>query len=306
MRTVNKKAIESLIKCGAFDSTGATRQGMLAVLGQAQAAGHKAQEDRLSGQASIFDLAGTQDEAAAPRLAHAPVPGEEFERAELLRLEKETLGIFLSSHPLADVRDALRARVDCSLAELGRKPDGAWITVGGLITEAKRIRTKAGEPMMFATLDDLDGQVELLIFNSAYAGNESKAAVDSRVLVRGRVDHKDRGETKLIVQEIEAFEPSPEEIGAARGPSSAGKPSISRLRSDPLLVRVDARHCRGSVIGDLKSVLEHFPGQTEVLLEMETSSGLRRLRFGPDCRVSRSNALLAELNDLLGPDALVA
>jgi DNA polymerase-3 subunit alpha len=278
---------------------------MLAVLGQAQAAGQKAQEDRLSGQGSIFDLDGEQDQPAAPRPAHAPLPGGEFERAELLRLEKETLGIFLSSHPLADVRDALRARVDCSLAELARKPDGAWVTVGGLITEAKRIRTKAGEPMMFATLDDLDGQVELLIFNSAYAGNESKAAVDSRVLVRGRVDHKERGETKLIVQEIEAFEPSPEEIGAARDSGKGSRAMLSRL-AEPLLVRVDARRCRGSVIGDLKAVLEHFPGQTEVMLEMETSSGLRRLRFGSDCRVSRSNALLAELNDLLGPDALVA
>jgi DNA polymerase III subunit alpha len=152
---------------------------------------------------------------------------------------------------------------------------------------------------MFATLADLDGQVELLIFNSAYAGNESKAAVDQRVLVRGRVDQKERGEIKLIVQEIEAFEPSAEEIDAA------GKPTPVRP-SEPLLVRVDARLCRDSLIGDLKSLLEHFPGQTDVLLEMETSTGLRRLRFGPDCRVSRSRALLAELDELLGPDALVA
>ena len=68
---------------------------------------------------------------------------------------------------------------------------------------------------MFATLDDLEGQVEMLIFNSAYASNESKVGVDKRVIVRGRVDHKDRGETKLVVQEIEPFEPTPEEIAAA-------------------------------------------------------------------------------------------
>jgi DNA polymerase-3 subunit alpha len=296
-RTVNKKAIESLIKCGALDSTGATRKGMLAVLGHAQGAGQKAQEDLLSGQASIFDFDDQQASGGA-RPAHAPVPADEFERSELLRMEKETLGIFLSSHPLADVRDVLRSRVDCSLAEIGGKADGSWVTVGGLITEAKRIRTKSGEPMMFATLDDLDGQVEMLIFKAAYESADSVAAVDKRVIVRGRVDHKDRGDTKLVVQEITPFEPTPEEIAQAR-------PAPAVLTAE-LLLRVDARRCADSLIVDLKSVLEHFPGETDVLLEMDTSSGRRRLRFGPEYRVAASNALRSELDDLLGPDALVA
>src|SRR6185437_258363 len=109
-------------------------------------------------------------------------------------------------------------------AELASKPDGAWVTVGGLITQAKKIRTKSGDPMMFATLDDLDGQVEMLIFNSSYASNESKADVDKRVIVRGRVDHKERGETKLVVQEVEPFEPTAEEIaGAGTTPCAHGR-----------------------------------------------------------------------------------
>jgi DNA polymerase III subunit alpha len=296
-RTVNKKAIESLIKCGALDSTGATRKGMLEVLGLAQGAGQKTQEDELSGQSSIFDL-DDQPASGGARPTHAPVPADEFERSELLRLEKETLGIFLSDHPLADVRDVLRARVDCSLTALGEKPDGSWVTVGGLITEAKRIRTKSGEPMMFATLDDLDGQVEMLIFKAAYEAADSVAAVDKRVIVRGRVDHKDRGDTKLVVQEITPFEPTSEEIAKA-------KPSPAVLTAE-LLLRVDARSCPDSLVFDLKSVLEHFPGDTDVLLEMDTSNGRRRLRFGPEYRVAASNALRSELDELLGPDALVA
>jgi DNA polymerase-3 subunit alpha len=153
--------------------------------------------------------------------------------------------------------------------------------------------------MMFATLDDLDGQVEMLIFNAAYAAAESKASVDKRVIVRGRVDHKERGETKLIVQEVEPFEPTPEEIEAA-------KPARIPPAGEPLLLRVDARSCADSLILDLKSLLEHFPGQTEVLLEMETSDGRRRLRFGSGYQVTPSGALRAELDELLGPDALVA
>jgi DNA polymerase-3 subunit alpha len=311
-RTVNKKSIESLIKCGALDSTGATRKGMLAVLGQAQASGQKAQEDALSGQGSIFDLGDDAVSTASPvAAAHYPqIPAEEFDRVELLAGEKETLGIFLSSHPLTDVRHLLRERADCSLAELASKPDGAWVTVGGLITHAKKIRTKSGEPMMFATLDDLDGQVEMLIFNSAYASNEGKADVDKRVIVRGRVDHKDRGETKLVVQEVEPFEPTPEEIAAAGEPPPelvAKKPLRKGASGiDPVVLKVNARACDETLIGDLKAVLEHFPGDAEVMLQMETSAGPRRLRFGAGYRVSPSVALRAEIDHLLGPDALVA
>ena len=72
-------------------------------------------------------------------------------------MEKETLGLFLSSHPLKEVRPALRAKVDCTLAEVCDKKDGDWVTVGGMISECKKIRTKKGDMMMFATLDDLEG-----------------------------------------------------------------------------------------------------------------------------------------------------
>src|SRR5207302_8987225 len=131
-------------------------------------------------------------------------------------VEKETVGLFLSSRPLREVRPALRAGVECSLAERGGKRDGEWVTVGGMIAEAKRIRTKKGEPMLSATLDDLEAQVEMLIFNSAYASNAEKVDLDRVLLVRGRVDHKDRGETKLVAQEIEVFDPSPQEVDRAR------------------------------------------------------------------------------------------
>ena len=309
-RTVNKKAIESLVKCGALDSTGATRKGMLSVLAQAQASGAKAQDDALSGQGSIFDLepAGA---GGPPASAHyPPLPADECDGVELLAMEKETLGIFLSSHPLAEVRHLLRARTDCSLGEVGSKPDGAWVTVGGLIVQAKRIRTKSGEPMMFATLDDLEGQVEMLIFNSAYAANESHVGVDKRVIVRGRLDHKERGETKLVVQEIEPFEPTPEEIAAAGAPPAeiAAARGTRAVTSGPesVVIKVDATLCDEMLIADLKALLEHFPGQAEVLLEMATKAGSRRLRFGSGYRVSMSGNLRAELDELLGPEALVA
>src|SRR6201747_2706411 len=159
-RAVNKRAIECLIKCGALDSTGDTRKGMLETLPAAQSAGQKAQADAQMGQGSIFDFgedAGATGSGAAQAHHRPPISAVEFDRAELLALEKETLGTYLSSHPLAEVRGALSARVDCSLAELGGKADGSWVTVGGIVVECKKIRTKSGSQMMFATLADGGG-----------------------------------------------------------------------------------------------------------------------------------------------------
>ena len=119
-RAVNKRAIECLIKCGALDSTGATAQGdARRCCRRRSRPGQKSQEDALRGQASIFALDdGDGGRAAGFRSQHPPILGEEFEQRELLAMEKETLGTFLSDHPLSEVRDALRVRADCTLAEL--------------------------------------------------------------------------------------------------------------------------------------------------------------------------------------------
>jgi DNA polymerase-3 subunit alpha len=290
-RAVNKRAVECLVKCGALDSTGASRRGMLEVLPSAASFGQKAQEDSRMGQGSIFDLGGgAADAGEVPSHHHPPIITEEFDQRELLRLEKETLGTFLSSHPLAEVRDALRARVDCSLSELEGKADGSIVTVGGIVTEAKRIRTKRGDPMMFATLDDVEGQVEMLILGQAFNDSGDDVAVDAVLVVRGRLDHKERGESKLLVQAIEVFQPSEDEVAKARAARDPG----------PVLLRVNAAQFGATLIEDLKGVFEHFPGDAEVLLEMETREGTRRLRFGREYRVQPSAGLDAELDALLG------
>ncbi len=304
-RAVNKKAIEALVKCGALGSTGASRKGMLAVLEQAQAGGQKAQQDALVGQGSIFDLAplaAPQDEPAAPpgsppatafggllRPSHPPIPAEEFDQADLLAVEKEAIGLFVSAHPLKPVREALRARTDCALAELPERRDKDWVTVGGIITEARRIRTRAGEAMMFATLDDLEGSAELLVFGKALAEHERELAVDRVVLVRGRVDQKEAGKTCLIVQAAEAYAPSDEEIERAKASRTASPVE------EAVCLRVDAARLPASAIDELKELLERFPGTAEVVLEMDTSRGLRRLQLGDAYRVKPTAALQAEL-----------
>jgi DNA polymerase III subunit alpha len=297
-RAVNKRAIEALIKCGALGSTQATRKGMLMVLEQAQAAGSKQQQDAQIGQGSIFDMG---DATPAFQTASPPIPPEEFDQPDLLAAEKESIGVFISAHPLKQVREALRMKVDASLTELCNYKDGEWVTAGGIITQAKKIRTKKGDPMMFATLDDLEGSLEILVFGNALSEYEGALGVDEVVLVRGRVDHKDAEKTCIVVQKVEPFRPTDEEVAKA-------KEDVAKLQIGPIPFRlcVDAALLPASAIDELKEILGNFPGESDVVLEMATSAGRRTLKLGPSYRVSINASLKAELDHILGSAFLPA
>jgi DNA polymerase III subunit alpha len=316
-RTVNKKAIEAIVKCGALGSTGASRKGMLAVLEQAQAKGQKIQQDTLIGQGSIFDLQdeppGAQAGSPSPGTSaggilagaglisvHPPIPAEEFDQPELLAAEKEAIGLFVSAHPLKPLREILRARVDCPISALEDRRDKDWVTVGGIITEAKRIRTRNGDHMMFATLDDLAGSVEMLVFGKALAEHEAALAVDEVVIVKGRVDHKEAGKTCLVVQTLETFAPSAEEIERARAEANAASRTATAL-AQPVHLRVAAADLSASALDELKQAIEDFPGPAEVRVELLTSTRPLHLRLGEEYRVQNTPTLRAELEHALGP-----
>jgi DNA polymerase-3 subunit alpha len=312
-RAVNKKAIEALIKCGALGSTGATRMGMLAVLEAAQAAGQKAQQDALVGQGSIFDLepapsaspSGAAPGAGLLRPSHPPIPSEEFDQPQMLVAEKEAIGLFISAHPLKPMREALRARVDCPLAALADRRDKDWVTVGGIITECKKIRTRNGDHMMFATLDDLEGSVEILVFGKSLAENETALAVDQVVLVRGRVDHKEAGKTCVVAQTVDQFAPSEQEI--ERADVEAKAISVARtVAAQPVRLQVDAGRLPASAIEDVKDIIESNSGPAEVVLEMITSAGTRFLRLGEAYRVLHTPGVRAELEQVLAPGNALA
>ena len=299
-RCVNKKAIEALVKCGAFSSTGASRKGMLGVLEQAQASGQKSQLDAEIGQGSIFDLGPAPDASGAAAAfaapTHPPIPSEEFDQSTLLAVEKESIGLFLSAHPLKEVREALMVKVDTPLSALHERKDQDWLTAGGIITQVKKIRTKSGSPMMFATLDDLEGSVDLVIFERTMLEYEPK--VDEIVLVRGKLDHGEKG-TSMVVQAIEPFAATQAEVEAARA-------QLARvpIGPQPLRYRVDATRLPATVMDDLRHVLESFPGESELLLDLATTAGPRVLKFGSGFRVAASSTLKAELDRILGPAAV--
>jgi DNA polymerase-3 subunit alpha len=281
---VNRRALESLVKCGALDSTGGTRLGMLAVLDQVLAYGQKQAADRLAGQASIFD--GAFDDADASRERHhPPIPETEFDERELLRLEKETLGLYVSEHPLERVRAELRRKTDCSLADLERRRDGDVVTVGGIVSGLKQVTTKRGDPMVFATLDDPSGSAEVVVFNSTYAAAREHLEEDRILVVKGRVDHKQAGETKLVAMDVSLFESVPERR--------------------EVRLRIDARQAPAGLVRELAALVRDFPGDAPVFVALETSLGERTLALGPGYRVKPNSDFFAEVRALLGETAVV-
>ncbi|HET8606055.1 MAG TPA: DNA polymerase III subunit alpha [Gaiellaceae bacterium] len=277
----NKRVLEALVKCGALDSTGATRKGMLEVLEQAVAWGQKQQADRLLGQASIFDLG---DATEAPPRHHPVLPADEFEKAELLRLEKEVLGLYVSEHPLHAIRDQLRRKTDCTLAELDRRRDGEAVTVAGIVAGVKQLTTKKGEPMVFLTLEDVTGSAECVVFASVYAQARELCTADRIVVARARIDRKE-GESKLLASELQPFE------------------AVAERRE--VTLRIDAAKARAGIIRELSRVIGDFPGESPVLVKCETSEGPRLLQLGPRFRVQPTSEFYGEVKALLGEAALL-
>jgi DNA polymerase-3 subunit alpha len=281
---VNKRSLESLVKCGALDSTGASRMGMLAVLEQALGHGQKLAQDRLIGQSSLFDGGlGEVDEVLERH--HPSIPATEFEKPELLRLEKETLGLYVSEHPLADVRDQLRRKTDATLGELERRRDGETVTIGGIVTGVKHTTTKRGDLLVFLTLDDPTGSAEVVVFNQTYNTARELCVADRIVIVRGRVDHKQAGETKVVASEISAFE------------------AVRERRE--VRFALDAREAPAGVIRELARLVREFPGEAPVYLSLTTSEGPKTFALGPEYKVRPDPDFLAEAKALLGSASLV-
>jgi DNA polymerase-3 subunit alpha len=278
----NKRALESLVKCGALDSTGDSRIGMLGVLEAALESGARSQADRLVGQGSIFDLGDTEEHKSLKR---RDVPVIEADKRELLRMEKETLGLYVSEHPLHSVREQLRRKTDCTLAEIERRRDGEIVTVGGIVSAVKGLTTKKGEPMVFMRLDDVTGGAEVVVFNSVYASSRELCVTDQILIVKGRIDHKQEGETKLLAMEVSEFE------------------AVAERRD--VTIKIDARVARAGLIRELAGLVRDFPGESHVNLLLEMSEGTKQFVLGPQYKVKPVPDFFAEAKALLGEAAVL-
>jgi DNA polymerase III subunit alpha len=281
----NKKTVESLIKAGAFDSLGDPRRGLLNVHAEAIDSFMATKRNEAHGQ---FDLFGGGDDPGEDSLeVIPPVPIGEWDKSVLLQYEREMLGLYVSDHPLFGVEHVLASATDCTIATLtgsDDRADGSHVTIGGLVSGLQRKVTKKGDVWAIATIEDLEGAIEVMFFPQTYNLFATSLAEDAVVVVKGRLDRRD-DVPKLIAMELSL-------------------PDLSEGPRGPVVISLPVVRCTPPVVERLKEVLGTHPGATEVHLRLQAASRTTVLRIDDGLRVNPSPALMGDLKALLGPACL--
>jgi DNA polymerase-3 subunit alpha len=285
---LNKRTVESLVKAGAFDSLGHPRKGLLHVFEQVVDQALSRRREQAAGILSLFDgLLEPHGGGSSFDDRRVPVPGVEFDKTTRLAFEKEMLGLYVSDHPLLGLEAAVRRLADCSITGL-REPgpagapgsrEGELTTVAGVVTSLTVRYTRRGERMASFILEDLESQIETLVFPKAMQSCGHLLEEDAIVCVKGRLDTRD-DQPKLVCMEL-----SRPELGDAetRG-------------AEPLRVQLSPGALSDQRLVDLKALLLAHPGSSPVLLCL----GDRVLRLPPQFSVEPRAGLLGELRELLG------
>jgi DNA polymerase-3 subunit alpha len=276
---LNKKAVESLVKAGAFDSLGHKR---LALLQSFEAIVDGTLARRREHDMGVQSLFGSIEDG--PTFDERPDIGDvDFPKKERLAHEKEMLGLYVSDHPLFGLERLMARRADATIAILDELDDGSRRTVGGVITALQRKWTKRGDLMAVFTLEDLQGSVEVMVFPKTMEVIGHLLEEDAVVLLGARVDRRD-DTPKLIASDVELFEAAGDEE----------RPLRLQLHPSRL---TDATVCR------LKELFSDFPGDAEVHILL-SEKGV--LRLPDEFLVDTNSGLVGELRVLLGADAVLA
>ena len=199
LRVVNRRAVESLIKAGSFDSLGYHRKSLFEFLDRAIESGQNAQRDRLSGQKKLF-MAPEMTSAEGP-VSDIPDAGEWPDRQKWT-YEKETLGYYVTGHPLRNYTRELKKFSKFSTLDITEEISGQEVSVGGMITGLRQLRTRKGDSMAAFELEDLSGTVQVLVWPNAYKRNSQLMEDDVPVLVRGRCELDAKGEIRLLCSQL--------------------------------------------------------------------------------------------------------
>ena len=305
---VNRKVIESLIKAGAFDSMGGRRAQYMEILDQCIDRAKAVQRDRLSGQMSLFGVgqpASTQVDATEVELPDIP----EWPKLQRLAGEKETVGFFLTGHPLEGVRDDLRRVTDTDISGAAKLRDGQAVRIGGLIAGCKEHKSKKGDRMAFTVLEDMNASIEVIVFPSTFAECAHLLTSEQPLIVTGTVQQGERtakgaaggeerphGEdgkqqeqlrAKVIAQEVRTLEEALEQY------------------AERVLITLPAGSTSRQHMMDLKEELYRFHGTTPVLLTLHFDNrGQVDIQVMKDMGVRACPDFIRTIGRLCGPRAL--
>ncbi|MGN8834039.1 DNA polymerase III subunit alpha [Allisonella histaminiformans] len=277
-RTVNARACESLIKCGALDDLGANRPQMLEALPQAMSNAAMVREDRQSGQISLFGQSEPVHE-----VAYKPLP--DASAREKIDWERQLLGFYVSGHPLDRFKNEMKQCVPLSELEgEGRVTlDGKLITVGGIINHVKGMVTKKGAPMGYITLEDFTGEIEVVVFPSAWEKYRELLRNDAAILLSGRVQANERT-VHILAERIALLD----DVKQRKENQIAQRGHIRALH-----LYLDEWHESAEVSRQLAVILKRHHGQIPVFLHMERTRKKITMneQFANDGSVASENAL---------------
>jgi len=283
-RRVNRRVIESLIKAGAFDSFGVRRSQLFAILDQALELAQAAQRDKLSGQISLFSVV---PETKAAKAAKIELPDiAEWDDQQKLANEKETVGFYITGHPLDNYKEAIQTITDSDATGLADFADGQTVRIGGLIKSIKELKSKKGDQMAFVSLETVTGVVEVVVFPNTYAQCSSLLSSEEPLIVLGNLQKEERG-IKIIAEAVDR-------LTDAREKYTAGAHVI--LQADRM---------SRPVLEGLRKLLRQNPGSCPLSLTLHFNNrGEVDISAPEDFTVLPSQELKRKTRELLGYGAL--
>jgi len=280
-RTVNRKVIESLIKCGAFDSFGLKRAQGMAVLEQAIESADIVHKDRNAGQLSFFSNFNEQNDFKTSEIKVPDIP--EWAERQLLGYEKEMLGFYITAHPLAKYKDTLAGYVKHTINQLAGLEDNRQITVAGIINSIKKTVTrKSGEKMAILNLEDLESACEVLVFPSVFTKFGQFLKEDEIIFVKGRLSLKEDS-PKIVAEEVIPLEEARDKL------------------TKVLVITLVTAGLEKEMLELLKDVLSKYPGKIPVCLIFTNQKNQSvRMVLSDTFRIQPSDALVKDIEELLG------
>ncbi len=286
LHKVNKRMLEGLIKAGAFDSTGARRAQLMAVLDQAVDEGAAAQEERERGQTSIFGDGPSSDSVHG--LTEAVLPDlPEWDQGQMLKYERELTGFYITAHPLSRFEAALKKFSTATTGTLGEVTDGKEVKLCGIVTTVKALTTKKGDRMAYAQIEDPQGLVEIIVFPDLFKSASDLLVPERVVQITGIVDRAEKG-TRVKGTKIEALE-------------SLLARSVSRIN-----IRVNDGPDASAQLGQVEQILRRHPGPTAISFTLCLPPDIEADTAPvPNVKVLPSEGFVAEVENVLGKGAVV-
>jgi len=283
LRRVNKRVVESLIACGALDSTGAHRSQLMAVLEEALDYGQKVQKERCDPQMGLFDD-GMDCTLSVTPPAMLKIP--EWEEKERLAKEKEALGFYISGHPLTRHAKTMAKFTTANTENLAEVTDGRMVRIGGMVTASKVIRTKKEELMAFVQLEDLHGSVEVIVFPSVYGSCQELLGDDRPVLVQGKVQQDDKG-VKILAETIIPTE------------------KAEKMWTTKIQFNIDTERTDKTLMAELRDILRRHPGDCQGVIRFIMAEDVEALvAMAENWRLQPGESLAREVGGLLGYSAV--